>query len=314
LSTYNECLSSPVDFTLDLDTSISAHDASVVLDSYVEKMMESPFAQLAEAGKESTLWAASATAEEARLEAQEEQEYQAALAASCDFSPYASSFSPPLSSQLASSSFIPTSPTPPPSQPVWAQLPPILTTVTPASHRPTITTQMNPAWMREYEDKRNTVVVKKGVPQVDPVITRRFQIVYWDRDGESLMVHSIHDCPTWPIWCLSEAPEVLAGLGADIMAIDQYDVKHCYWKQTDFAYPHCLTMECSLFLRRRKVACSALEEWVACLLPNCLDIRLEMKAQRDGIWEDLKRQQKQAAPESSDLEVEIVETTRRSSK
>jgi hypothetical protein len=90
-----------VDFTLDLDTSISAHDASVVLDSYVEKMMELPFAQLAEAGKESALWAATATAEEVRLEAQEEQEYQAALAASCDFSPYASSFSPPLSSQLA---------------------------------------------------------------------------------------------------------------------------------------------------------------------------------------------------------------------
>ena len=93
------------------------------------------------------------------------------------------------------------------------------------------------------------------------------------------------------------------------MAINQYDVKHCYWKQTDFAYPHCLMMECSLFLHRRKVACSALEEWVACLLPNRLDIWLGMKAQRDGIWEDLKRRRKWAAPESSDSMVEIVETT-----
>jgi len=157
-------LSLPVDFTLDLDTSISAHDASVILDSYVEKMMESPFTPLNEAGKERALRAAAATAEEACLEAQEEQEYQAALATSRNFSPYASSFSPPLSSQLASSSFIPTSPTPPPSQPVRAQLPPILTTVTPASHCPAIMTQMNLAWMQEYEDKCNMVAVKKGVP------------------------------------------------------------------------------------------------------------------------------------------------------
>ena len=56
------------------------------------------------------------------------------------------------------------------------------------------------------------VPVKKGVPRVDPVITCRFQIVYWDGDGESPTVHSIHNCPTWPIWRLSEAPEVLAGL------------------------------------------------------------------------------------------------------
>ena len=93
------------------------------------------------------------------------------------------------------------------------------------------------------------------------------------------------------------------------MAIDQYNIKHCYWKQTDFTYPHCLMTECSLFLCRRKVACSALEEWVACLLPNCLDIQLGMKAQHNGIQEDLKRQWKWAAPESSDSEVEIVETT-----
>ena len=73
-------------------------------------------------------------------------------------------------------------------------------------------------------------------------------------------------------------------------------------------------MECSLFLHRRKVACSGLEEWVARLLPNCLDIRLGMKAQRDGIQEELKRRWKWAAPDSSDLEVEIVETARRSSK
>ena len=72
LSTYNKHLSSPVDFTLDLDTPISAHDASVVLDNYVEKMMDSPFTQLIEAGKESALRAAADTAEEAHLEAQEE--------------------------------------------------------------------------------------------------------------------------------------------------------------------------------------------------------------------------------------------------
>ena len=94
------------------------------------------------------------------------------------------------------------------------------------------------------------------------------------------------------------------------MAINQYDIKHCYWKQTDFTYPHCLTTECSLFLHRRKVACSGLEEWVAHLLPNRLDIRLGMKAQWDGIREELKRRRKRAAPDSSDSEVEIVETAR----
>jgi hypothetical protein len=194
----DEQLSAPVSFASDPDAMISAHEApAVVLDTYVEKMMDEPFAQFI---KETA-------AEEARLMALEEQEYQAALAASrnFNFSVPSSSLRPPSPSQFASSAFIPTPPTPPPSQPVRAP-PPILTTITPSMRRPTITTQMNPALMREYEDKRNTVAVKKGVPRIDPTITRRFQVVFWDIDGEGPTVHSVHSCPTWPIWRLSEAP------------------------------------------------------------------------------------------------------------
>ena len=214
-----------------------------------------------------------------------------ALAASLGHSPSpsalvsSSSPSPPpsSSSHLAPHFVFPTpSATLPSSQPPASSLP-IVSMVPPMSRRPTITTQMNPAWMREYEDRTKTVAIKKGTPRIDPVISRRFQIAYWDRDGEPATIHSIHGCATWPIWCLSEAPEVLAALGSNITMLDQYEVKSSYWRQVDLNYPHLLTTECHLFLRQRKVTCLDLDKWLARLLPSRLDFWLGMKAQRDRV-------------------------------
>lgn len=114
-----------------------------------------------------------AAAHEAQSEAQEDAEYQKAIAESLR------GLSP--SSPIPSTSSLPNPqpmPTTPPATFTMAGLP--ITRVT-ASNRPSITVQMSKEWMRPYEDKSKQARQSPDKVQVDTEIVQKFRIIWWEK-------------------------------------------------------------------------------------------------------------------------------------
>jgi len=97
-----------------------------------------------------------------------------------------------------------------------------VTKITVTSECLTITTQLNATWMRDYEDHTKSVPLKKGVPRIEPTISQRFNIVYWDEHKSPGMVHGVSDCPQWPLFYLSNSPTVLTALRDNLKALDYH--------------------------------------------------------------------------------------------
>ena len=135
------------------------------------------------------------------LEAQEERDHQRALqetraALAAMHSPYSSvSPSPPRAStsqsipqRTSTSQSIP--PHPSTSQPMMAGsstrlvISGVPVTKVTSTKKPTITTQMNPTWMREFKDRSHETpsVVLRG--QQGVAVEKQFRIVYWASVGE----------------------------------------------------------------------------------------------------------------------------------
>ncbi|KAF8225776.1 hypothetical protein L208DRAFT_1461091 [Tricholoma matsutake] len=157
-------------------------------------------------------------AAEAEHEAQEDQVFAAAVAASLsDPGP----FSPTNS----------TSPCPPSPGPSSSALPPPSTILIAPTRRPTITTHLSPTWMRAYQDRSKATVVKMDAHNVEAVLACKFHVVFWDQDGQPGDI------------LLGERLDVLAVLGSNIDAIDYYDLKHFVWIKTDLLHPYMLSAD-----------------------------------------------------------------------
>lgn len=103
--------------------------------------------------------------EEERIEREEEEEHQALLAAT--------------RASLREADELLLSPTPTASQSFTVSGLPVTRATT--SNRPTITTQMNSTWMRDFEDRTQVplALAKGGKNKIDKAMVHRFRIILW---------------------------------------------------------------------------------------------------------------------------------------
>lgn len=150
-----------------------AIDPALSIDSLAELLRQhDPVLRLHDEGFSQAAVERQAAYHEAQLEAQEDAEFQKAIAESLR--------GLPPSSPIASTSSLPN---PQPTLPTataftMGGLP--VTRVT-TSNRPTITTQMSKDWMRPYKDKSKQAQESPGKGQVDKEIIEKFRIVWWEK-------------------------------------------------------------------------------------------------------------------------------------
>jgi phosphotransferase system IIB component len=285
---------------------------------YDEFLNNSPVLKLSEIGRQQAEHEAEEeqqflTALGVDCEEEEEQQFQAALIASRSLMSSSSSPPPPnplTQSHGATSFSTPSSSTPSSSasSPLLdMSLPSTITQINDTSRRPTITTQMNPTWMREYEDRTKAKSGKKGLLRIDPAVVRKFNLVFWDDDNRDAAIICIHDCPQWPIFILHSSPDILKRLGEDITDIDLYHLKHRVWVQIDLTYPHSISTDAYIFLRRRGVQCVDLDNLIERFSKPAARIRLDMHLERQMARNKLKKNKKgKVVAEESDSDIEFV--------
>jgi hypothetical protein len=261
---------------------------------------------------------------EAQLEAQEDAEYQKAIAES-------------LCSSLTSSPILSTSSLPNPQPMPTTTLPTAFTmaglpvTRVTASNRPTITMQMSKDWMRPYEDKSKQAQESPGKGQVDNEIVQKFRIVWWEKvccyiqtrilllltflqSNVDPAIFTILDCPSWPKWKVTDSLSTLERLGHGT-TLQFYDLEHKIWVEVPVSYPHTVTTDGYLFLRRAGVSCKDFDGQLAIAtrfvtqMPNTSARVYMTKVRRSVKTKMLKEKLKMRAylSDDSEGEVEIVE-------
>lgn len=251
---------------------------------------------------------------EAQLEAQEDAEYQKAIAESLR------SLSP--SSPIPSTSTLPNpQPMTPPTAITMAGLP--VTRVT-ASNRPAITVQMSKEWMRPYEDKSKQALQSPDKGQVDTEILRKFRIVWWEKVCRSIQfllvltllqdnvdpaIFTILDCPSWPKWKVTDSPSTLERLGHGTLQF--YDIEHKIWVEVPVSYPYTVTTDGYLLLRRAGVSCKDFDNQlsIATSRPNS-SARVYMTKVRQSVKTKMLKKKRKTytyISDDSEGEVEIVE-------
>ncbi|KAJ7652476.1 hypothetical protein DFH06DRAFT_1331103 [Mycena polygramma] len=181
--------------------------------------------------------------------------------------------------------------------------------------KPRITTQLNPAWMaqaggaRPTNDTFNLPQRSERRAAVDLATIQRFTLVFWNDDDKDPLILGVTECPSWPNFRLSEAPKTLALLGTDFLAIQYYDVPFRLWKRVDLDYPHILTPNTYLLMRRIGVSGRDQQRLVDQFVnsPGPQHIRYHLPAERDAVRVKLKARRKDPIPDD-DSEVEVVET------
>ena len=106
-------------------------------------------------------------------------------------------------------------------------------------------------------------------------LTRRsFHIVWWEKvccfnsmltflltclqDDHDPIVFTILDCPCWPKWKVTDSLSALKCLGTDTLQF--YDLEHKIWVEAPVSYPHTMTTDGYLLLRRPGVICKDFDE------------------------------------------------------
>ena len=102
--------------------------------------------------------------------------------------------------------------------------------------------------MCAYQDRTKASKVKADGCNIETLLTHKFHVIYWDRDGQPGNILCVHDCPQWPVFRLGERLDILTVLGDNIEAIDHYDLKHLVWVKTDLLHPYMLSADMYLFL------------------------------------------------------------------
>lgn len=128
------------------------------------------------------------------------------------------------------------------------------------------------------------------------------------------MIHAVNDCPDWPTWCLSDAPDIKQLLAIEAEPLQFYDFGHSQWISCIHSYPHDLKKDGYLFLRRPSVSCIDFDTHAMHAKDKMQHLFLNMPGERSAIKKRL--QHRKAKPllsltelkdEHSDSEVEIIE-------
>jgi hypothetical protein len=124
-------------------------------------------------------------------------------------------------------------------------------------------------------------------------------------------IFTISDCPSWPKWKVSDSPSTLERLGHGTLQF--YDLEHKIWVEVPVSYPHMVTTDGYLLLRRAGVSCKSFDEQLAIATvtqrPNT-PARVYMTKVRQSVkTKMLKKKRKMNAylSDDSEGEVEIVE-------
>ncbi|KAJ6462257.1 hypothetical protein C8R47DRAFT_1327225 [Mycena vitilis] len=182
--------------------------------------------------------------------------------------------------------------------------------------KPRHTTHLNPSWMaqakgtRPANDTFNLPQRSERRAAVDLATIQRFTLVYWDCDGKDPLILGVTECPSWPNFRLSEAPKTLALMGTDFLAVQYYEVPFRIWKRVDLNYPHILTPNTYLLMRRIGVSGRDQQRLVDQFVnsPGPQHIRYHLPAERDAVRVKLKARRKDPIPDD-DSDVEVVEET-----
>ena len=71
-------------------------------------------------------------------------------------------------------------------------------------------------------------------------------------------IFTILDCPCWPKWKVTDSPSALERLGTETFQF--YDLEHRIWVEAPISYPHTVTTDGYLLLRRPGVSCKDFRE------------------------------------------------------
>ncbi|KAJ7899483.1 hypothetical protein B0H14DRAFT_3423795 [Mycena olivaceomarginata] len=107
--------------------------------------------------------------------------------------------------------------------------------------QPKMTTQMSPAWMRQYKDNSSGASI---IPRSTSVTT-----------GRPLLIKRLQHLPEWPQWSSQDCPEVLARLELEGDLLELLDQKLRLWTEIGVDYEHRLTADCVIFLRAPGAPC-----------------------------------------------------------
>lgn len=92
-------------------------------------------------------------------------------------------------------------------------------------------------------------------------------------------------------------------LGTDIEDVDMYNTKYRLWVKINLSYPHSLSTDSYIFLRRRGVSCVDLTDILKRFTQPAVHMRYNMPGERLAVREALRRR---AVQLDGDSDVEIV--------
>jgi hypothetical protein len=118
------------------------------------------------------------------------------------------------------------------------------------------------------------------------------------------------DCPSWPKWKVTDSPSTLERLGHGTLQF--YDLEHKIWIEVSVSYPHMVTTDGYLLLRRAGVSCIDFDEQLAIATrPNTSagSARVYMTKVRQSVKTKMQKKKRKAytyISDDSEGEVEIV--------
>jgi hypothetical protein len=293
-----------------------AIDPALLVDSFAERLQQhDPVLRLRDEGFSQAAAERSDNSREAQLEAQEDVQFRRAVAESLQDLPPSSPITITSSLPIATTS----SPTPPTATALTMGGLPVTRVTT--SNCPTITTQMSKDWMRPYEDKSKQAQESPGKRQVDKEVIEKFRVVWWEKvrclnstpvflltclqDDHDPAVFTVLDCPCWPKWKVRDSLSALERLGTDTLQF--YDLEHKIWVEVPVSYPHTMTTDCYLLLRRPGVNCKDFNERLAIATQTPTTSRVYMTKARQLVKRKLmeNKRKKWASHQSEDSEGEV---------
>ena len=138
------------------------------------------------------------------------------------------------------------------------------------------------------------------------------------QDDEDPAVFTILDCPRWPKWKVTDSLSALERLGTDTFQF--YDLEHKIWVEAPVSYPHTMTTDGYLLLRRPGISCKDFGEHlvIATRMQTPTTSRVYMTKSRQSVRvksKITKNKEKMRAShlsEDSEGEIEFVESQRKS--
>ncbi|KJA19702.1 hypothetical protein HYPSUDRAFT_853619 [Hypholoma sublateritium FD-334 SS-4] len=223
--------------------------------------------------------------EEERIEREEEEEHQALLAAT--------------RASLREMDELLLPPTPTASQSFTVSGLPVTRATT--SNRPTITTQMNSTWTRDFEDRTQVplALAKGGKNKIDKAMVHRFRIILWLETRSQPSIFVVQECPKWPNWKRTDSVQVLNRIGE--VSLEFYDMLHGVWVECDTTYVHTgLETDAYLLFRRVGILCEDFDKHLNTAGIKPINQRVYMRNTRQALKGKGKARQVSLQSDSSE--------------